>query len=69
MDQVWIRSHDGVLIRAASIIALENTPDGLRAECRNGRRVNLTDSPCSIALQLALLDEIRHGSGRNTLSL
>jgi len=59
MDTVWIRGQDDVLIRADSIVVLENAKDGLRAECINGRAVQLTKSDCSTAFQLALLEEIR----------
>lgn len=60
MDTVWIRTHDDVFIRADSIMVLENDHDGLYAECITGSRVRLTNSVCSTALQLALLEEIRH---------
>jgi hypothetical protein len=60
MDTVWIRTHDDVFIRADSIMILENDHDGLYAECITGSRVRLTSSVCSTALQLALLEEIRH---------
>jgi hypothetical protein len=59
MDTVWIRTHEDVLVRAKSIMALENEHDGLYAECITGRRVQLTTGVCPIASQLALLEEIR----------
>jgi hypothetical protein len=59
MDTVWIRTHDDVLIRAKSIVTLENGQDGLYAECITGSRVQLTKRTCAIASQLALLEEIR----------
>ena len=59
MDTVWIRTHDDALIRAESITTLQNWQDGLYAECITGSRVQLTNSQCSIASQLALLEEIR----------
>ncbi len=59
MDTVWIRCQDDVLIRADSIVVLESAKDGLHAECINGRTVQLTNSQCSSAFQLALLEEIR----------
>jgi hypothetical protein len=60
MDTVWIRTHDDIFIRADSIMIVENNHDGLYAECVTGSRVQLTSSVCSTALQLALLEEIRH---------
>jgi hypothetical protein len=60
MDTVWVRGQGDVLIRADSIVVLAMAHDGLRAECVNGRTVRLTDSACDSALQLALLEEIRH---------
>jgi hypothetical protein len=60
MDTVWIRTHDDVFIRADSLMILENDHDGLYAECITGRRVRLTNDVCSTALQLSLLEEIRH---------
>jgi hypothetical protein len=59
MDTVWIRTHDDVLVRAKSIMALENESDGLYAECLTGSRIQLTTGVCPIASQLALLEEIR----------
>ncbi len=59
MDTVWIRGQDDVLVRVDSIVILESSKDGLRAECINGRAVQLTKSNCSTAFQLALLEEIR----------
>lgn len=59
MDTVWIRAQDDVLIRADSIVVIENTQTGLRAECITGRVVQLTNSACDSAFQLALLEEIR----------
>jgi hypothetical protein len=60
MDTVWIRTHDDVLIRADSIMILENYHDGLFAECITGSRVQLTNGTCPTASQFALLEEIRH---------
>ena len=40
-------------------MTLENEHDGLYAECVTGGRVQLTSGACSIASQLALLEEIR----------
>jgi hypothetical protein len=60
MDTVWIRTHDDVFIRADSIMILKNDHDGLFAECITGNRVQLTNSTCPTASQLALLEEIRH---------
>jgi hypothetical protein len=59
MGAVWIRGQNDVLIRADAIILLANAHDGLVAECLGGRTVRLTESRCSCALQLALLEEIR----------
>ena len=59
MDTVWIRTHDDVLVRARSIMTLENGHDGLYAECITGSRVQLTRRTCPMASQLALLEEIR----------
>jgi len=59
MDAVWIRTHEDVLVRAKSIMMLENEHDGLYAECITGGRVQLTSGTCPIASQLALLEEIR----------
>jgi hypothetical protein len=59
MFTVCIRTHDDVLVRAKSIMTLENDRDGLYAECITGSKVQLTDGICSIASQLALLEEIR----------
>jgi len=59
MDTVWIRTQDDVLVRAKSIMTLENQHDGLYAECITGNRVQLTNDTCPIASQLALLEEIR----------
>src|SRR6266704_2496238 len=59
MHNVWIRGRNDVLVRADSIVVLALAPDGLVAECVTGRTVRLTGSPCSGALQLALLEEIR----------
>jgi hypothetical protein len=59
MDTVWIRTHDDVLVRAKSIMTLENEHDGLYAQCITGSRVQLTNGTCPIASQLALLEEIR----------
>jgi hypothetical protein len=60
MDTVWIRTHDDVLVRAKSIMTLENEHDGLYAECLTGGRVQLTSRASPMASQLALLEEIRH---------
>jgi hypothetical protein len=60
MDTVWIRTYDDVLVRAKSIMTLENEHDGLYAECLTGSRVQLTRRACLMASQLALLEEIRH---------
>lgn len=60
MDTVWIRTDDDILVRAKSIMILENEHDGLYAECLTGSRVQLTRRACPIASQLALLEEIRH---------
>jgi hypothetical protein len=59
MDTVWIRTHDDALVRAKSIMTLENEHDGLYAECITGSRVQLTSSARPMASQLALLEEIR----------
>jgi hypothetical protein len=59
MDTVWIRTHNDALIRAESIMTLENKHDGLYAECITGSSVQLTNGCCPIASQLALLEEIR----------
>ncbi len=59
MDTVWVRAQDDILIRADSIVVIENTQTGLRAECITGRVVQLTGSACDSAFQLALLEEIR----------
>jgi hypothetical protein len=59
MDTVWIRTHEDVLVRAKSIMTLENEHDGLYAECITGSRVQLTSGACPIASQLVLLEEIR----------
>ena len=56
---MWIRAQDDVLIRADSIVIIENTQTGLRAECITGRVIQLTTSVCDSAFQLALLEEIR----------
>jgi len=56
---VWIRAQDDVLIRADSIVIIENTQTGLRAECITGRVIQLTNSVCDSAFQLELLEEIR----------
>ena len=60
MHNVWIRTHNDACIRADSIVILENNHDGLYAECITGSRVQLTSNVCPPALQLALLEEIRH---------
>lgn len=60
MDTVWIRTHDDILVRAKSIMTLENEHDGLYAECITGSRAQLTNRTCPLASQLALLEEIRH---------
>ena len=59
MDAVWVRTQDDILIRADSIVVIESTQSGLRAECITGRDVQLTGSACDSAFQLALLEEIR----------
>ena len=59
MDAVWIRTHDDLLLRAKSIMTLENEHDGLYAECITGSRVKLTNGTCPLTSQLALLEEIR----------
>ena len=59
MDTVWIRTHDDILVRAKSIMALENEHDGLYAKCITGSRVQLTDGPCPTSSQVALLEVIR----------
>jgi hypothetical protein len=59
MDTVWIRTHDDLLVRAKSIMTLENEHDALYAECITGSRVQLTSHACPMASQLALLEEIR----------
>jgi hypothetical protein len=59
MDTVWIRTHDDLLVRAKSIMTLENDHNGLYAECITGSRVQLTSGTCPIASQIALLEEIR----------
>ena len=59
MDAVWVRTQDDILIRADSIVVIESTQTGLRAECITGRVVQLTGSACDSAFQLALLEEIR----------
>jgi len=64
MDAVWIRTHNDVLVRAKSIVTLESAHDGLYAECLDGSKVQLTRGTCSIASELALLEEIRQaGAG------
>jgi hypothetical protein len=62
MDTVWIRTHEDVLVRAKSIITLENEHDGLYAECLPGIKVQLTSGTCPIASRLALLEEIRQAN-------
>ena len=59
MGAVWIRTHEDVLVRAKSIMTLENQHDALYAECITGHRVQLTSGACSITSQLALLEELR----------
>jgi hypothetical protein len=59
MDTVWIRGQNDVLVRADAIILLASAHDGLVATCMGGLTVRLTESRCSSALQLALLEEIR----------
>ena len=59
---VWVRGQGDVLVRADSIIVLAIVNGGLNAECAGGRTVRLADSECPVALQLALLDEIRRAS-------
>jgi hypothetical protein len=59
MDTVWIRTHDDALVRAKSIVTLENGRDGLYAGCASGVRVQLTTETCPVSSQLALLEEIR----------
>jgi hypothetical protein len=58
MKFVWVQGLDDVLVRADSIVLLAITQDGLRAECASGHSVRLIGTPCSSAVQLALLDEI-----------
>jgi hypothetical protein len=60
MHNVWIRTHNDACVRADSIVILESNDDGLYAECITGSRVQLTNNVCPPALQLALLEEIRH---------
>lgn len=59
MDTVWIRTQNNALIRAKSIVMLENRGNGLYAECITGSEVQLTNGICSISAQLILLEEIR----------
>jgi len=59
MGTVWIRGTGDVLIRADAIIVLASADGSLNAECAGGRIVRLCDSECPVALQLALLNEIR----------
>ena len=56
---MWIRAQDNILIRADSIVVIESTQSGLRAECITGRLVQLTDSACDSKFHLSLLEEIR----------
>jgi len=46
MDAVWVRAQNDILIRADSIVVIESTQTGLRAECITGRVVQLTGSAC-----------------------
>jgi hypothetical protein len=69
MDTVWIRTHDDVLIRAKSIMTLENGDDGLYAECTTGSRVQLTSSACPVSSQLALLEEIRQAGADDSRAI
>jgi hypothetical protein len=58
MKSVWVQGLGDVLIRADSIVLVAITQDGLHAECVGGHSVRLIGTPCSSAVQLALLDEI-----------
>jgi hypothetical protein len=60
VESVWVRGQGDVLVRADAIMVLALGPEGLRAECGAGRAVLLTGTPCSTALQLGLLEAIRH---------
>lgn len=62
VDTVWVRGIGDELIRADSIVVLEQGADGLRAECISGRSVRLTDTGYSRQFQLALLEEIRQAA-------
>lgn len=59
MENVWICTHKDVLIRARSVMILDNQPNGLYAECITGSRVQVTQGACSMASQLSLLAEIQ----------
>jgi hypothetical protein len=60
VESVWVRGQGDVLVRADAIVVLALGPEGLRAEWGAGRAVRLTGTPCSTALQLGLLEAIRH---------
>ena len=60
MASVWVRGLGDVLVRADAIVVLALGPEGLRAECGNGRAVRLAGTPCSTALMLGLVAAIEH---------
>lgn len=60
MSNVWIHGESQSLIRADSIVLIENGPAGLIAECITGHGVLLATSRSSTAERFGLLEEIRH---------